>query len=172
MKKTLLTLLLCLLSLTVLVACFGGGSTTNQGTGNAGGSSGGNQSQNQSQNGGSSNLGDYNVVIKSCRLTTDYDGESVVIITYDFTNNSDDEASFDFTISDKVYQNGISLSHAYLVEDDSYDSENSSRSIKSGITITVEEAYVLSSTTADVEVELSELISFSSKKVTKTFKLN
>lgn len=128
-------------------------------------------SQNANSNQG--NLGDYNVDINGCRVAQDYEGKPVIIIQYTFKNVADDEAaSFAWSISDKVYQNGVELEQAYSLDDSAnYSSENQSTNIKMGASIEVEVAYELRDTTADVEVELEELISFNDKSVKKTFKL-
>lgn len=128
-------------------------------------------SQNVNSNQG--NLGDYNVDINGCRVAQDYEGKPVIIIQYTFKNVADDDAaSFAWSISDKVYQNGVELEKAYSLDDSAnYNSENKSTNIKMGTSIEVEVAYELKDTTADVEVELGELISFDNKSVKKTFKL-
>ncbi len=118
------------------------------------------------------NLGDYNIDIVSCRLATDYEGKPVVIVKYAFTNNDDNPQNFMFAVSAEVFQNGIGLNEAYFVDDSAnYSSDNQTKDIKKGATLEVEVAYTLNDTTTDIEVEVSELISFSSKKVTKTFSI-
>ena len=120
-----------------------------------------------------SNLGNYNIVIDSCRLAEDYSGEPIVIVKYLFTNNDDDPVSFMVAVSDDVFQNGVGLNSCYLVDDSAnYSSENQMKEIKKGVTLEVEVAYELNDTTTDIEVEVSEFISFNDKKVTKSFKIN
>ena len=120
-----------------------------------------------------SNLGDYNVVIDSCRLAEDYSGKPIVIVKYLFTNNDDDPVSFMVALSDEVFQNGVGLNSCYFVDDSAnYSSDNKMKEIKKGVTLEVEVAYELNDTTTDIEVEVSEFISFSNKKVTKSFKIN
>ncbi len=128
-------------------------------------------SQNANSNQG--NLGDYNVDINGCRVAQDYEGKPVIIIQYTFKNVADDEAaSFAWSISDKVYQNGVELEQAYSLDDSAnYSSENQSTNIKMGASIEVEVAYELRDIAADVEVELEELISLDDNTVKKTFKL-
>ena len=120
------------------------------------------------------NLGDYNVEIKSCRLAKDYEGKDVVIVKYVFSNVSDDEAAAFYTsVSADVYQNGVGLNSAYILEDNAnYSADNQTKAIKKGATIEVEEAYELDDTTTAIEVEVSEWISFNDTKITKTFTLN
>ena len=118
-------------------------------------------------------LGNYIVEIKSYRLAEDYQGEPIVIVKYGFTNNDNDASAFYLSLSDHVYQNGIGLNECYFVDDSAnYSSDNQTKEIKQGASIDVEVAYKLNDTTSDIEIEVSELISFSSKKVTKTFKIS
>ncbi len=118
-------------------------------------------------------LGDYKVVIDSCRLAENYDDEPVVIVKYIFTNVKDnDSAAFSWKIHDAVYQNGVGLNKAYILDDGAnYSADNQSKEIKKGATIEVEVAYILNDTTTDIEVEVKELISFDEKTITKTFSI-
>lgn len=116
-------------------------------------------------------LGDYSVVIESCRLAKDYAGNDVAIVKYIFGNVADeDAASFSWTIDDTVFQNGVSLEAAYVLADDAnYSSDNQTKEIKTGVSLEVEVAYKLNDTTSDLEVEVSELISLDDKVIKKTF---
>ena len=157
--KKLLAILLTFALVFCLCAC--GGSTTSQGSGNA-----------ESSQTIDNKLGDYSIDIKSCRIAEDYEGKPVVIITYGFTNNGKDSAAFYTSVTEEVYQNGIGLNESYVVADSAnYDSSNQTKEIKTGSTLDVEVAYELNDTTTDVEVEVTEWISFSDKKLTKTFKI-
>ena len=139
--------------------------------------SGESESENQGEgaaekNEDNSNLGNYLVEIKSCRLAKDYEGKDVIIVTYGFTNNDDDSAAFYVAFEDEAYQNGVGLNKAYMLDESAnYSSDNQSKDIKKGATIDVEVAYTLNDTVTDVEVEVSELISFNDKVITKTFKI-
>ncbi len=129
-------------------------------------------SENADKDNGNSNLGEYNIQIKSCRLAEDYEGKPIVIVNYTFTNNSDDATSFMIAFNDTVYQDGIGLNGCYFVaESANYSSDNQTKDIKKGASIDVEVAYELNDTTTDIEVEVKELISFSDKVVKKTFKI-
>ena len=116
-------------------------------------------------------LGEYSIVIDSCRLATDYEGKPVVIVKYVFTNVSDEDAiSFSVAIDDNVYQNGIGLNSSYVVDDSAdYSIDNQSKEIKAGASLDVEVAYELNDTTTPIEVEVKEWISFDDKTITKTF---
>lgn len=116
------------------------------------------------------NLGDYGIEIKSCRLAEDYEGKPVAIITYGFTNNADESASFTFAFDDQVYQNGVGLNKSYVLDDSAnYDDANQSKEIKKGAVLDVDVAYELNDTTTDLEVEVKEWISFNDSVVKKTF---
>ncbi len=166
MKKFLTIILaLCIVG-TFFIFALGSGSTdennnANQGTGSA--------EKNNSEN--SNALGDYTVDIVSCRLAKDYEGKDVVIVKYHFANvNGNSAQAFYIAIDDNVYQNGVGLNEAYVLNDDAnYSSDNQMKEIKKGASIDVEVAYVLNDATTDIEVEVKELFSFDDKVITKTF---
>lgn len=115
-------------------------------------------------------LGDYEVEIKSARLSKDYEGKKVVVVTYGFKNNADNATAFTWAFDDQVYQNGVGLEKCYVMDDnDPYDSANQDKQIKKGVSLDVEVAYVLNDDSTPINVELKELISFSDKTITKTF---
>ncbi len=164
MKKLFSLLLATLLLVTFAFFAVGSGedeSTTSQGNDSA-----------QAQENNNEELGDYTVIIDSCRLAKDYEGKDVVIVKYDFTNNSDDSASFMVAFDDTVYQDGIGLNESYVLDDSAnYSSDNQMKDIKPGSTLDVEVAYELNDSTTDIEVEVKELFSFSDKTITKTFSI-
>ena len=119
-----------------------------------------------------SNLGDYEVIIDSCRLSESYDGKPVVIVKYIFTNSDDDPSAFWTSIEDAVFQDGIGLNECYLVTDSAnYSADNQIKEIRKGATLNVEVAYELNDTETDIEVEVSEYFSFTDRKVTKIFSI-
>lgn len=120
---------------------------------------------------GEGNLGNYYVKIVDFMLVQDYEGKPAIAITYEFTNNGEEAANFMFATSTKAFQDGIELSTAILTGVDGYESENSMKDIKTGATITVQNAYVLDSETSAVEIEVTELMSFGNDMVSKTFEI-
>ena len=118
-------------------------------------------------------IGKYSVVIDSCRLAKDYTGKPVVIVKYVFTNVSDENAtSFMVAFDEEIYQNGVGLNKAYVLDDSAnYSADNQTKEIKKGATLDVEVAYELNDTTTDIEVEVKELFSFNDKTLTKTFSI-
>lgn len=116
-------------------------------------------------------IGDYSLVIDSCRMASDYEGKPVVIVKYIFTNVSDNDAtSFSFAFEAAAFQGGVGLNESWFVEESAdYNMEDQNKEIKKGATIEVEVAYELNDTTTDIEVEVSELFSFDDTTITKTF---
>lgn len=118
-------------------------------------------------------LGNYSVVIDSCRLEKDWENKDIVIVKYLFTNVSSDEPSAFYTsLTAEVFQDGIGLNESYVPDDTAdYSSDNQTKEIKKGSTIEVEVAYELNDSETDIEVEVSEWISFNDKVVSKTFSI-
>lgn len=117
-------------------------------------------------------LGKYTLEILGCRLAKDYEGKDIVIVKYSFTNNDDDAASFSFAFDDGVFQNGVGLNESLFVADNAnFSADNQTKEIKTGASLEVEVAYELNDTETKIDVEVSELISFSDKKVTKSFEI-
>ena len=171
MKKSFLKKLLCCIAVGAILIVFGlcaVASTEDPGDEENNPSESGVVEVNKNTN----NLGNYNVEIKSCRIAEDYEGKPIAIVTYSFTNNDDDAASFIFTFEYKAYQNGIGLNECYFADDSAnYSSDNQLKEIKKGATLDVEVAYVLNDTVTNIEIEVSELISWDDDVVTKIFKL-
>lgn len=160
--------LLCMLAVLMVLAVFGV-FALGSGSSDADEDQGGDAATSEK---GKSNLGDYNVEIKACRLAEDYEGKPIAIITYVFTNNDDEAAAFYIALDAEAYQDGIGLNECYIVADDvDYLSDNATKEIKTGSSLEVEVAYELNDTTTAIEVEVSETFSFSDKKVTKTFSI-
>ena len=170
MKKTTFKKILSIFAVITVLLAFGLCAIASSDSGDSNDDQG---SENANQNENGSNLGNYNIVIKSCRLAEDYEGKPIAIITYSFTNNDKDPANFSFAFECNVYQDGIGLNECYFAsEEANYSSDNQLKDIKQGATIDVEVAYVLNDTTTDLEVEVSELISLSEKTVKKTFTIS
>lgn len=118
---------------------------------------------------GSGDLGDYHVEIKGAALTKDYEGNPAIVITYAWTNNSDDTTSAMVSIGEKAFQDGVQLESAMIIGNDSYDAGATMKDVRPGTTIDVQRAFVLTSETSTVEFELTEWISFSDDVVSMDF---
>lgn len=84
-------------------------------------------------------------------------GEKVLIVYYDFTNNSDDNAVFDYSFDDTCFQNGVEIKHSIWHAND--ESKNSGKEIQKGVTITVSSSFVLGDSEDDVTLEITPFIS-------------
>ena len=123
---------------------------------------------------GDSKIAGYNVVIESCRLTTEkYTGKEYIIVKYKFTNNSKRDCDFYSAVGDKAFQNGVELRDTIFYGDGSgYDSGDIYKDIKPGTTQELERAYELNDTVTDVTVEISAgRYSSKGSKITKTFSI-
>ncbi len=99
----------------------------------------------------------YAVTIDNARVTTDYDGNPAVVITYSFTNNSNETQSFATACNETVYQNGVECSMGFGTD---YDSSGYMQKVKPGATTSCELLYNLQDTTTPIDVEVEEFLSF------------
>lgn len=106
----------------------------------------------------------YGVTIDSCEFSTDYEGNKAAVVTYTFTNNSDDATSFTVAVLDKAFQNGVELESAYGTN---WDSSNSLKDIKPGASIQVQAAFVLDDA-SDITIEVEDWLTWSSDKLIAT----
>lgn len=104
------------------------------------------------------------VTIESARLSKDVDDKQVVILTYKFTNNSDESASFFSAVDDTTFQKGVELERGVVVDDDYKD--GSMKEVKKGASIELDESYILTDEKSPVEIELTEFMG--DKKITAT----
>ena len=115
-------------------------------------------------------IDDYEVVIDSFRLVKDYKGRDSVAIKYLFTNVSGDEDDcFAYSLDTLVFQNGVSLPSTYCTE---VDTESDTADVAPGTSIEVEIAYLLSSATADLEVEIRAFYDITGQVIKKTFTIS
>ena len=150
-KKSVLVLVLSLVMCMALFGCGGSDSGSDEG----------------SEPANPNKIGDFEVTVDNCELTTDYDGADAVKISFTFTNNSEEAADFATAMMVTVYQDGVEQEMAIVADGDDSDWT----SIKPGASLTVTQAYSVANTTSDVEVEVEEFLGSTDEKVAKTFKL-
>lgn len=184
MKRRILALLAALVLLLSLTACGGDSSAGDSGQADAktqepeapvestggedeSGTGGSTESGGKMEQSGT--LGDYAVAIKGATLATDYEGNPAIIITYSWTNNSEETTSDMASMMGKAFQDGVQLDTAIIMDVDGYDSEASMKDVRPGTTIDIQCAYLLTSETSVVEFELTEFMSFSDDMVTMNF---
>ena len=103
-------------------------------------------------------IGDYEVTVQSIGKGTDYEGNSILVINYDFTNNSNREQMASFAVNFTAYQNGIETD-SFLMSDD-IDLGIGQKKIKPGTTITGVQTGAVLEDDSVLTIELDELISF------------
>lgn len=120
---------------------------------------------------GEGELGDYYVIIKDAIMSQDNDGQDCIVITCEWTNNSDDATSFLVAFSYKAFQNGIECSRGSLVE--GVNVEDEMREIKGGASLEAQISFVLNDDVGDVELEITEVFNFDTNapSIVKTFSL-
>lgn len=155
-KKAFLLGLTCVFALAVVMATGCGRSSNsssndNSTTQNASASSNSTQSQ-------------YAVTIDKCTAATTYDGKAAIYVDYTFTNNSQKATEPIAAVSCQAFQNGVQLDTAILTNTTGYDAANGMKEIKSGASLTFQEAYVLDDTST-VSIEVSNLFSFGDKTI-------
>ncbi|MCD7873296.1 MAG: DUF5067 domain-containing protein [Clostridiales bacterium] len=128
---------------------------------------GSNNKENTSSDGA---IGDYKCVVKEATVCKDWLGKDAVLITFDFTNNSDQAESFDLALQANAYQDGVGLESTFTGKDETdnlIDVE-----IKPGVTKEVKKAYILRDKSTDIEMEISELFSLTDDKIVTTITLD
>lgn len=82
--------------------------------------------------------------------------QTVLVVYYEFTNNSDENKTFVYSFDDTCFQNGVEVeSSLWHVNDESH---NRDKEIKTGTTITVASAFVLGESRDNIELEITPLI--------------
>lgn len=108
-------------------------------------------------------VGAYHVEIKGAKLAKDYEENPVIVVTYAWTNNSEETTSAMTAIMGKAFQGGIQLDSAIVGDSKVYDSGASMKEIRPGATLDVQSAFVLRDTTSPVEVEVGEWLTWDDK---------
>lgn len=103
-------------------------------------------------------VGSYDVTIGNCSFGEDYEGNKMIVVNYDFTNNSDEAIMPLIAVNMKAFQDGVELEYAIAMDASVYDAGIGQKEVKPGASITgCQNAYVLTSS-SPVEIEVSELM--------------
>lgn len=114
-------------------------------------------------------LGDYTLLYKSSCIMTDFEGVDALVMTLDFTNNSEESASYVWSISETAIQNEESLDLATIYTNpETYDEVISNQfvDVAPGETLEVQTAFRLLDTTNPVEVTFEEFWGSKDGKIT------
>ena len=170
-KKKRLIILAVIVGIIVIIAIAGsaGGGSDSQTTAGAA-SEATNSVAAQEKDKTEGEIGDYICTVKSAEKCKNWEGKNSIKITYNFTNNSSDAESFDVALKDEAYQDGIGLESSFL--DGGSDELGWDVKVKPGTTKEVSKVYILRDDSTQIELEISELISFSDEKLTYTVDLD
>ena len=105
-------------------------------------------------------IGDYTAYYTRSEFVTDYDGDDAIAIYLDFTNNSDEDASFIWSLYYTAKQNDVELEQATVfLSEDSFETlfDTSMEDVAPGETLEVALTYKLPDKTAPVEIDFSDL---------------
>lgn len=119
--------------------------------------------------GSSGILGNYDVEIKGASIVTDYDDNPAIVITYAWTNKSEDAVSAEDVFVETAYQDGVQLDDAFIGEVSLYNSELSYKELLPGETFDVQCAFAMVSESSVVEFELSEALGSPDEVVSMDF---
>ena len=97
-------------------------------------------------------LAKYDVKIKGAQLCEDYEGNPAIIITYSWTNGSDETTSPMGSMMGEAFQDGVQIETAIV----DFEYKDSMTDVRPGTTIDVEVIYEMTSQ-SKVEFEISAL---------------
>lgn len=97
----------------------------------------------------------YEIRVMDYFLSKDRDGKDVLVVDYEWTNNSDESTQFWLTLDDKVFQNGIELNDSvYGCDDTNIDDQMTE--IQPGAVFRVKCDYYLRDTTSPINIIVEE----------------
>ena len=105
-------------------------------------------------------IGDYALLYKGASLMEDSDGNDALVLTLDFTNNSEETTDYFWAIYETAIQNDTELEMAvvYLNEETLEAVDDSQyQNVAPGATFEVQTAYELIDTAGEVEVTFEEM---------------
>lgn len=114
-------------------------------------------------------LGDYELLYKGACIMEDSDGNDAIVLTLDFTNNSKETASYLWSVSETLIQDGEDLEVAVVfTDDDSFETVIGSQfeDVEPGDTLEIKTAFVLKNTTSKVEATFEEIFGTKNGKIT------
>lgn len=140
-----------------LIGCLGlvGCGSSDSGSSDESSSSGATEQAQQEQ--AQEATSDYEVKIGKTKLGKDYEGDPCLIVTYTFTNNSDEKMSASSACNFEAYQDGSELEMTF---DSDWDSDDYYANCKKGGSQKFQLAFELDNKKSDVELEVSDFISF------------
>lgn len=114
-------------------------------------------------------IGDYTLLYKDACIMEDYAGEDAIVLTLDFTNNTQKNAAYIGSIVEFPVQNQqeLEFTAVYISADsDKMVSDGQMMDVAPGETLEIKTAFVLKDMTSEVEIRFEELIGDKSASLT------
>lgn len=114
-------------------------------------------------------IGDYELLYKGACIMEDYAGEDAIVLTLNFTNNTQKNAAYIGSIVEFPMQNeqDLEFTAVYISEDsDKMVSDSQMMDVAPGETIEIKTAFVLTDTTSEVEIRFEEIVGDKSASLT------
>ena len=114
-------------------------------------------------------IGDYTLLYKDACIMEDYAGEDAIVLTLDFTNNTQRNAAYIGSIVEFPVQNQqeLEFTAVYISADsDKMVSDGQMMDVAPGETLEIKTAFVLKDMTSEVEIRFEELIGDKSASLT------
>ena len=105
-------------------------------------------------------VGDFELLYKGASIMRDCEGNDALVLTLDFTNNSEETTDYFWSIYETAIQNDTELEMAvvYLNEETlEYVDDSQYQNVDPGATVEVQTAFELDETTGEVEVTFEEM---------------
>ena len=115
-------------------------------------------------------LGGYEVSVEDAKVI-DYNDEKVLVVSFDFENNTSNQIAFDGAMSVEVTQNDVKLRGAVVTGVNGVNINSAFETVKPGKDITLQKAYTIEDETAPVNVSVYKYGEEGGKAATKTFNL-
>lgn len=105
-------------------------------------------------------IGNYTAEYKGYEIVKDDYDKDTIIITFDYTNNSDETDSFLWSIYYKIKQGETELEAGTIIDPETFDSvfDTEMAEVAAGATAEVQIAYNLADSTSDVVIEAADLM--------------
>lgn len=119
---------------------------------------------------GEGDTGNFHVKIKNAVKATDEDGNPAIVITYEWTNNSEETTNVMSSMYEQAFQDGVEMDVGY-VDSEKYDLFSNLTDVRPGTTIDISTAFAMTSDSV-VEFEICDyenMIEDHPQKITMNF---
>lgn len=104
-------------------------------------------------------ISDCHVVVTGYKVAKDYNNNPIIVVSYDFTNNSSKNQTPIWVVFGKAFQDGVELDLAFSMDKSVYDAGIEQKELQPGASMTgCQKAYALTST-SPVEFYAGDMMS-------------